>query len=78
MLNKSIVLISLVFLALGCVPAQADEAMSAPETAQTVPTSMDDEALASYITGRLSAILKDEGYDVSQNCDTSGCSVVVQ
>jgi len=39
---------------------------------------MNDAALASYISGQLSPLLKDSGYAVSQNCDSSGCAVVVQ
>lgn len=43
-----------------------------------VPAQMSDEALASYISGRLNAGLKEQGYTVSRTCDNSGCSVVVQ
>jgi len=81
MLNKNIILISLVFLALSIAPALADDADVTSETVQkseALPANMSDEALASYISGRLNALLKDEGYDISQDCDTTGCSVVVQ
>jgi hypothetical protein len=77
MLNKYIILISLAFLAFASVPALADDS-AAPQKKEVVPANMSDEALASYISGRLAPLLKDDGYEVSQNCDASGCSVVVQ
>ena len=58
----------------GTIPAQAE---SAPKQTD-IPANMNDEALASYISGRLAPLLKDTGYQVSQNCDASGCAVVVQ
>jgi hypothetical protein len=77
MQNKIIVLILMAFLTAGAVSAQAENA-PAQQKAQTPPTNMNDAALASYISGRLAPLLKDSGYIVSQNCDSSGCAVVVQ
>ncbi len=81
MQNKHIILISLIFLAINAVPAQADRAPVSVVPAQekaAVPANMSDEALASYISGRLMPLLQDQGYKVSQACDSSGCAVVVQ
>jgi hypothetical protein len=75
--NKRIILALLVFLTTGAISAQAETA-PAQQKAQLPPANMNDEALASYITGRLTPLLKDTAYQVSQNCDSSGCSVVVQ
>jgi hypothetical protein len=72
--NKCILLALLAFLTIGSLSAQAE---SAPEQT-AVPANMNDEALASYISGRLAPLLKDAGYQVRQNCDSSGCAVVVQ
>jgi hypothetical protein len=81
------ILISLLFLSFvspamaGEAPLQpavpADQPLIKAEKA-TPPANMSDEALASYITGRLAPLLKDTGYAISQKCDSSGCAVVVQ
>jgi len=80
-----ITLISIAFLTLSASAGYADDSAAAAVTVQKtgdekiVPTAgMSDEALASYISGRLAPLLKDSGYAVSQNCDQTGCSVVVQ
>ena len=82
MQNNVTILILIAFLTVGAIAAQA-ETMPAPQKAQqkaqkTPPANMSDAALASYISGRLAPLLKDTGYSVSQACDSSGCSVVVQ
>ena len=76
-----IVLIFITFFATCASAAHADQAQisSHPVREQAVDTSsMNDEALASYITGRLKQALKNDDYKVEQYCDNSGCSVVVQ
>ncbi len=70
MLNKLILFTLLTFLAVN--PAWADQPPAAP------PADMSDEALASYITGRLAPLLQDEGYKIAQSCDATGCAIVVQ
>jgi hypothetical protein len=77
MYNKIIALILIVFMAAGAVTAQA-ESTPVLQKNQTAPANMSDAALASYISGKLAPLLKDTGYAVSQDCDASGCSVVVQ
>ena len=77
MQNKLIILALLAFLMTGPISAQAETA-PAQQKAEQLPANMNDEALASYITGRLTPLLKDTAYQVSQNCDASGCAVVVQ
>lgn len=72
-----IIPILLIFLTTGAISAQAEIAPAQQKT-EALPANMSDEALASYISGRLAPLLKDSGYQVSQNCDASGCSVVVQ
>jgi hypothetical protein len=77
--NNIIVLILFAILTISAAPALAETArVSAQKETTTPPANMDDAALASYISGRLTPLLKDSGYQVSQNCDSSGCSVVVQ
>ena len=49
---------------------------AAPSVAAEVQYS--DEALASYISGRLKLALKSGDYKITQYCDDSGCAVVVQ
>ena len=77
MQNKHIILALLTFLTTCTISAQAGT-VPVQQKAELPPVNMSDEALASYITGRLAPLLKDGGYLVSQNCDSSGCSVVVQ
>lgn len=77
MRTKIISLILMAFLASGAITAQA-AATSAPQKAQTPPANMSDAALASYISGRLEPLLKGTSHAISQECDSSGCSVVVQ
>jgi len=77
MQNKVIFLILMSFLMTGAVVAWAETAPAAQKN-QTPPANMSDVALASYISGRLEPLLKDTGYAVSQQCDSSGCAVVVQ
>ena len=84
MYKKYITLISLVFLALSVSVAEADKAPTAAKPASeqaapvaSLPASMTDEALASYITGRLKQALVNDDYKVEQLCDDTGCSVVV-
>lgn len=72
MLKKFGVFVVLLVLTTGAFAARADERQ------QTELAGMSDEELASYITGRLKPLLKDEGYEVRQSCDATGCSVVVQ
>lgn len=74
MLNKSIALILLVFMAM---PLTASADQPPAPSAKTLAT-MSDEALASYISGRLNQALKGQDYSVTNSCDDSGCSVVVQ
>ena len=74
---KTIILILMAFLACTSATAHADN-LPATQKTQTPPANMSEAALASYISGRLAPLLKDAGYEVSQNCDSSGCSVVVQ
>ncbi|MFH1157578.1 MAG: hypothetical protein V1721_01645 [Pseudomonadota bacterium] len=79
--KKHIILILLTFLYCGASTAQAGDVPATASESQeksALPAHMSDEALASYISGRLSLLLKDEGYKVSQSCDATGCSVVVQ
>lgn len=71
--RKYIISIALIFLTLGIASAQAE-----PVPAVIAPSAMSDEALASYISGRLNQALKGEDHAVSQYCDATGCSVVVQ
>ena len=77
MQNKNIILFSFVLLTSSALFARA-ETVPAQQKTTAPPANMSDEALASYITGRLTPLLKDTGYQVSQNCDSSGCAVVVQ
>ncbi len=78
MQNKRIILTLLALLVLAPVMAKAGTAPASTQQAATPPANMSDEALASYISGRLAPLLKESTYQVSQNCDDSGCSVVVQ
>lgn len=72
---KSLILIF--FFACGVSCAQA-ETTSIPQKKDTFAT-MNDAALASYISGKLEPLLKDTGHAVSTDvCDQSGCAVVVQ
>jgi hypothetical protein len=66
MLKKSAALLLLAFLA------------SAPEARAETNDAMSDAALASYISGRLGTVLKGTGHTAAQNCNESGCAVVVQ
>ena len=80
MYNRYITFISLVFLAIAAPSALADQPqISAPATRAEAapPVFMSDEALASYITGRLQQALKDDDYKVEQTCNETGCSIVV-
>lgn len=72
MQNKYIALFLGSFLMLSASVAAAEQLPVA------APATMSDEALASYITGRLKLVLTDEGRTVDQHCDASGCAVVVQ
>ncbi len=81
MKKRRIILILLAFLAVNVGAAQAKDIPAATSKTQenfTPPVNMSDEALASYISGRLNLLLKDENYKVSKYCDATGCSVVVQ
>jgi hypothetical protein len=81
MQNKYIALFLFVFLAFGITVAQAGQPQVVIKTTHEQTASaatMDEAALASYITGRLKQALKDEDYTVDQSCDASGCAVVVQ
>lgn len=81
MLNKYIALFLLSFLVVAA-PASADNAVvtaAAKQEKEIIPPAdMGDEALASYISGRLNSLLKDGTREVLQSCDETGCSVVVQ
>jgi hypothetical protein len=72
MQNKYITFILLAFLMMGATIAAAGQ----PQV--SVPAVMSDDALASYISGRLKQALKDGDHSVDQYCDASGCAVVVQ
>ena len=74
---KTIILILMAFLTVSAGTAKAGD-LPAAQKPQTPPANMSEAALARYISGRLAPLLKDAGYEVSQNCDSSGCSVVVQ
>ena len=78
MRNKIITLILIAFLAYGAHAAQAETTAVSQKINTTTTTNMSDAALASYISGKLEPLLKDTGSAVSQACDASGCSVVVQ
>jgi hypothetical protein len=78
MLSKFISLILMVFFICSISGAQAEIVSAAQKTNTAAPSNMNDAALASYISGKLEPLLKDTGYSVSENCDSSGCSVVVQ
>ena len=81
MKKRQIILILLAFLAVNVGTAQAENipaAMSKTQENFTPPTNMSDEALASYISGRLNLLLKDENYKISQYCDAADGSVIVQ
>lgn len=78
MQNKIIVLISFIFL-MGTLPvAQAGASRITVNDTQNQAAALDDEALASYITGRLKLALKNDTATVEQYCDQSGCAIVVQ
>jgi hypothetical protein len=64
---KRILLILFAILTMSATAAPADPA----------PQDMNEAALASYISGRLSAVLTDS-HQVTQSCDSTGCTVVVQ
>ena len=81
MKKRQIILILLAFLAVNVGTAQAEDIPATISKTQenfTPPANMNDEALASYISGRLNLLLKDENYKVSKYCGATGCSVVVQ
>ena len=79
MKKKQIILILFVFLAVNVSAAQAENipatTFKAPENF-IPPVNMNDEALASYISGRLNLILEDS--KISPYCDAADSSVVVQ
>jgi len=75
MQNKFIYLFLAFFLPVAMSLARADQA---PVAVPDAHARLSDEALASYISGRLKLALKDEGSRIEQYCDASGCSVVVQ
>jgi hypothetical protein len=77
MQNRCIILALFAFLITGAVSAQAETTPSQQKTIMP-PANMNDAALASYISGKLTPLLKDSGYQISQSCDSSGCAVVVQ
>lgn len=64
----------MIFLAVPFSTVQADNVPKAAASAAT----LGDEALASYISGRLKLALKDDADVIKQYCDDSGCAVVVQ
>ncbi|MCK5659305.1 MAG: hypothetical protein KAH96_05475 [Alphaproteobacteria bacterium] len=81
MKKKYIILIFLAFLSFGASLAQAEGVPAVDSESQeklAPPANISDEALTSYISGRLNLLLKDENYKVSKYCDATGCSVVVQ
>jgi hypothetical protein len=81
MQNKYSAFILLAFLAGGISAAQAGQPQSAAHRTQAPaagPATLDDAALASFITGRLKQAFKDEDDRVDQNCDSTDCAVVVQ
>ncbi len=71
---RNIILVLLVIFSVSAGIARAENTPAAAP----VPANMSDEALASYISGRLKLMLNDQDYKVSQACDETGCSVVVQ
>ena len=77
MQNKIIILISFIFSVSSLSVAMAADARDSQSVTASV-TTMGDEALASYISGRLKLALKDDAAVVEQYCDASGCAVVVQ
>lgn len=77
MKNYIIYLFLFTFLIIGASVAQADQVQIAVNNVSE-QADLSDEALASYITGRLKLALKNEDTRVEQFCDASGCSVVVQ
>ncbi len=79
MKKKQIILILFAFLAVNVGKAQAEDipaAMSKTQKNFTPPVNMSDEALASYISGRMNLLLEDS--KISQYCDAADSSVVVQ
>jgi len=79
--KKYIILILLAFLSFDAGAALAEDVSAVTSESQekvALPANISDEALASYISGRLNLLLKDENYKVSKYCDETGCSVVVQ
>ena len=81
MKKRQIILILLAFLAVNVGTAQAEGVPAVDSESQeklAPPANISDEALTSYISGRLNLLLKDENYKVSKYCDATGCSVVVQ
>jgi hypothetical protein len=75
--NRHIVLALLAFLTIMPISVRA-ETVRTPQKKEQPPANLSDAALASYISGRLTPLLKDTGYQVSQSCDADGCAVVVQ
>ncbi|MBI3442048.1 MAG: hypothetical protein HY052_09670 [Proteobacteria bacterium] len=81
MRTKYIYLMLCVFLIGGGSGARADQVHVAVNDVRAPvagTASFSDEALASYIGGRLRQALKTEDDSVEQYCDATGCSVVVQ
>ena len=77
--KKQIILILLAFLAVNIGTAQAEDIPPATSKTQEnfiPPANMNDEALASYISGRLSLLLED--FKISPYCNAADSSVVVQ
>ena len=79
MKKKQSILILLAFLAVNVGAAQAEDIPAATSKTQenfTPPANMNNEALTSYISGRLSLLLED--YKISPYCNAADGSVVVQ
>ena len=79
MKKRQIILILLAFLAANVSTAQAENIPAATSKTQenfTPPANMSDEALASYISGRLNLLLEDS--KISPYYNAADGSVVVQ
>ncbi|MCK4945052.1 MAG: hypothetical protein KAS59_02195 [Alphaproteobacteria bacterium] len=79
MKKRQIILILLAFLAVNVGTAQAEDIPATISKTQknfTPPANMSDEALASYISGRLNLLLEDS--KISQYCNAADGSVVIQ
>jgi hypothetical protein len=72
------VIFTLLFCFAAAPAVYADNTRPAAEKETDPPAAMSDEALASYISGRLRLLLEGDGYGITQECNSTGCSVVVQ